>query len=278
MFNINCHGKMKLFEGPAVMGILNITPDSFYEGHLSDSADAIADRAGQMLDEGADILDIGGQSTRPGSERLGADEELARIMPALQSIRARFPGALISVDTYHSEVARVAVEAGADIINDISFGEMDPAMIATVSALRVPYIGMHMKGRPENMQDHAAYDDVSAEVLDYLVRRTEYCQRSGINDLIIDPGFGFGKTIGHNFALLNNLASLKILGKPVLVGLSRKSSIYKTLGIGPGESLNGTTVMHTLALLHGADILRVHDVREAVQVIRLMDSYKKAAR
>lgn len=278
MFSIQSRGKITLFKDPVIMGILNITPDSFYQGHLSESPDAIADRAGRMLAEGAGMLDIGGQSSRPGSERVDAMTETRRILPVIEAILHRYPEALISVDTYHSEVAMAAVNAGAQIVNDISFGEMDPAMIPVVASLGVPYIGMHMKGRPENMQEQAVYEDVTREVLDYVIARSEICRRAGIHDLIIDPGFGFGKTISQNFELLHNLPAFRVTGRPILVGLSRKSTVYRTLGVTPDEALNGSTVLHTIALQQGADILRVHDVKEAEEVVRLLHAYKKAAR
>jgi dihydropteroate synthase len=277
MFTLNCKGKIKAFNGPQVMGILNLTPDSFYEGYLTESIDNLLLRAAQQIHDGAAILDLGGQSTRPGSERLNAEDELKRVMPALTAIRQAFPDILLSIDTYQASVAAACVAAGADLVNDISFGEMDQQMIPTVARLNVPYIGMHMKGRPENMQTLAQYESVTTEVLDYLIQRSQYCAQAGIRDIIVDPGFGFGKTIEHNFSLLHNLHAFQVTGKPVMVGLSRKSTIYRTLGITPAEALNGTTVLHTIALEKGAQLLRVHDVKEAVEVIRLMEAYKKMA-
>lgn len=277
MFTLNCKGKMRVFEGPQVMGILNLTPDSFYEGYLNDSMESLLLRVEQQVAEGAAIIDIGGQSTRPGSERLDPATELSRVLPVLTAVRQAFPDILLSIDTYQSFVAAQAVEAGADLVNDISFGEMDDQMIPTVAQLKVPYIGMHMKGQPENMQAQAHYESVTLEVLDYLIRRTRYCQQAGITDIIVDPGFGFGKTIEHNFTLLKNLDAFQVIAQPVLVGLSRKSTVYRTLGITAAEALNGTTVLHTLALEKGAQLLRVHDVKEAVQAIRLLDAYKKMA-
>ncbi|MFT3911851.1 MAG: dihydropteroate synthase [Ferruginibacter sp.] len=275
MFTLNCKGKILKIDRPLVMGIINVTPDSFYEGHLSSFGDEILGLAKKMIAEGAAILDIGGQSTRPGSERISAEEEIKRVVPVIKNIRNAFPGILISADTYHSAVAAAAVDAGADIINDISAGEMDAAMISTVASLKVPYICMHMKGRPENMHIDPVYDDVVKEVLDFFIAKTGECKKAGIHDVIIDPGFGFGKTITHNFKLLQQLAVFNILGKPVLAGLSRKSTIYKTLNITPAEALNGTTVLNTLAINNGAHILRVHDVKEAKEVITLMNAYKK---
>jgi dihydropteroate synthase len=224
-----------------------------------------------MIAEGADIIDIGGQSTRPNSTRLTAEEEWIRIELALKEIKKTFPDILISIDTYHREVATKAVDAGTSIINDISGGQLDTKMIATVGKLKVPYICMHMQGTPETMQQNPVYDDVTKTVLDYFIAKKLECQAAGINDLIFDVGFGFGKTIEHNYALLNNLdVFTSILQKPILVGLSRKSMIYKTLGITADESLNGTTVLNTIALQKSAAILRVHDVKEAVETVKLV--------
>lgn len=276
MYTLNCKGKLLTIDKPLVMGIINATPDSFYEGHLQNGIDGILSLAEKMINDGADILDIGGQSTRPGSERIHADEELKRVVPAIEAIHKKFPGSVISVDTYQSEVAAAAVAAGASIVNDISGGTMDEKMITTVASLQIPYICMHIKGTPENMQQHANYDDVTKEVLDFFIAKTNECKKAGINDVIIDPGFGFAKTITHNFQLLKNLSLLKIPGKPILAGLSRKSTIYKTLGITADTALNGTTVINTMALMNGANILRVHDVKEAKEAVALFEAYSKA--
>jgi dihydropteroate synthase len=225
------------------------------------------------MSEGADIIDIGGQSTRPGSERIQADEELRRVLPAVEIIKKNFPETIISVDTYQSIVARECVNAGAEIINDISAGNFDNSMLSTVAALQVPYICMHMKHTPEIMQNNPVYEDVTREVLDFFIKKTHECKVAGINDVIIDPGFGFAKTITHNFQLLKNLSVFKMLDRPILAGLSRKSTIYKTLGIPVEEALNGTTVLHTLALQNGANILRVHDVKEAREAVVLFQEY-----
>jgi dihydropteroate synthase len=275
MFTLNCKGRLLVIDQPVVMGILNTTPDSFYSGSRV-SASGILSRAEQMLKEGAAILDIGGQSTRPGSEQVGPDEELKRAIPAIEAISKSFPGAIISIDTYHSKVAREAVDAGAGIVNDISGGDLDKDMIRVVAALKVPYICMHTKGTPGTMQQLAKYDDVTKEVLDHFIAKTDECKQAGINDVIVDPGFGFAKTIPHNFRLLRQLAVLKILDKPILVGLSRKSTVYKTLNITADEALNGSTVVHTMALLNGANILRVHDVKEAVEAVELYKAYLEA--
>lgn len=276
MFTLNCKGKLLVAESPLVMGIINITPDSFYEGHLGKTIENILQMAGAMLADGADILDIGGQSTRPGSQRITAGEELKRVVPAIEAINKNYPNAIISVDTYHSKVACEAVAAGAAIVNDISAGAMDEKMLAAVAGLKVPYIAMHMQGTPETMQQSPQYDDAIKEVLDFFIQKIDKCKKAGINDIIIDPGFGFGKTTAHNFQLLKNLRVFEMLGKPILVGLSRKATIYKTLGITAAEALNGTTCLNTTALLNGASILRVHDVKEAKQAIQLMHHYLKA--
>jgi dihydropteroate synthase len=272
LYTLNCKGKLLSFDRAKVMGIINITPDSFYEGSRFNSMDAILEQAAQMLTEGADIIDIGGQSTRPGSESVGASAEQDRVIPAIETIAKAFPDAIISVDTYHAAVAKAAVEAGAVMVNDISGGTMDATMLATAAALRVPYICMHIKGTPANMQQQAVYENVTQEVLDFFIRQTEACRQAGIHDVIIDPGFGFGKTIAHNFQLLRELSLLHILQRPVLLGISRKSTIYKTLGITAAEALNGTTALHTIGLLNGAHILRVHDVKEAVETIHLLEA------
>ncbi len=226
-----------------------------------------------MVNDGADIIDIGGQSTRPGSERISIKEELKRVLPAIEIILKGFPDTIISVDTYQSAVAEKSVNAGAVIINDISAGNMDSDMIFTVAKLGVPYICTHMKGTPENMQDNPSYENITKDVLDFFIKKTGECKQAGINDIIIDPGFGFGKTITHNFKLLKELSVFQMLDKPIMAGLSRKSTIYKTLGVSADDALNGTTALHMLALHNGANILRVHDVKEAKEVIKLFLRY-----
>lgn len=273
MYTLNCKGKLLVVDKPIIMGIVNITPDSFYEGHIEKSIDSITDIVGKMLVEGADIIDIGGQSTRPGSKRISAIEETERVITVIETIIKKFPQAIVSIDTYHSQVAAAAVNAGASLVNDISAGTLDDKMIATVAALQVPYIAMHIKGTPETMQHNPQYADVLKEVLDFFIHKIEECKKAGINDVIIDPGFGFGKTIEHNFSLLKNLTVFKMLDKPILAGLSRKGMIYKTLDIPAAEALNGTTCLNTIALLNGAHILRVHDVKAAKQIVTLMNAY-----
>ena len=276
MFTLNCKGKLLVIDKPLVMGIINITSDSFYEGSRSQTVESILSQATKMIGEGADIIDIGGQSTRPGSERISVKEELQRVLSAIETILKNFPETIISVDTYQAIVAEECVRSGAAIINDISAGNMDSDMIPTVAKLQVPYICMHMKGTPQDMQEHPSYENVTKEVLDFFIQKTDECRRAGINDVIIDPGFGFGKTITHNFTLLKELSAFKMLKKPIMAGLSRKSTIYKTLGINTNEALNGTTVLNTLALQNGANILRVHDVKEAKEVIKLYKQYEQA--
>jgi len=273
MFTLNCKGKLLVLDSPVVMGIINATPDSFYKGNINE--DIIALAAG-MLADGATILDIGGQSTRPGSERITEAEELQRVLPVIEAVHTKFPDAIISVDTYSSKVAAAAVQAGAGIVNDISAGAMDAQMLSTVAGLGVPYVCMHMQGTPGSMQDEPQYTDVAKEVLDFFIAKVSDCKAAGIKDIIIDPGFGFGKTIAHNFSLLKKLEVLQTLGKPVLAGVSRKSTIYKTLHTTAANALNGTTVLNTMALMNGALLLRVHDVKEAQEAITLFKAYKKA--
>jgi dihydropteroate synthase len=275
MFTLNCKGRLLVIDEPVVMGIINVTPDSFYSGSRQASTDDALRNADKMLTEGATILDVGGQSTRPGSETIGVDEELQRVMPAIEAIIKRFPDSYISIDTYYSAVAKQAVKAGACLVNDISSGDLDSEMIITVAALHVPYIAMNMKGTPATMQQMAQYENVTREVLDYFIKKVEQCRLAGINDVIVDVGFGFAKTFQHNFQLLKDLSAFKILQKPLLVGLSRKATIYKTLQITAEEALNGTTVLNTIGLSNGANILRVHDVKEANEAIKLLAAYSK---
>lgn len=268
MYTLNCKGIPVLIEKPLVMGILNITHDSFFEGSRRTEWNAILASARQMADDGADILDVGAQSTRPRSNRVSAEEEIKKIETIIPQLKAE-TGKLISIDTYHSEVAKAAVELGADMVNDISGGTLDEQMISTVAKLNVPYICMHMKGTPENMQEHTDYDDILNEMLQFFIRKADECRAAGIRDVIIDPGFGFAKNREQNFFLLKNLSVFSILEKPILAGLSRKSFIYRTLDTTPDGALNGTTAMNTIALINGASLLRVHDVKEAVEVVKL---------
>lgn len=271
MFTLNCKGRLLVIDKPIIMGIINTTPDSFYSASRKNSIDEILSQADKMINEGATIIDIGGQSTRPGSIQVGIDEELKRTIPAIESIHKEFPDTFISIDTFYSTVAQKTIETGADIVNDISGGDMDAAMLSTVAQLKVPYVCMHMQGTPDNMQQNPVYENVTKEVLDFFIRKIEDCRLAGINDVIVDIGFGFGKTIEHNFQLLKELSVFKMLQKPLLLGVSRKSSIYKTLNTVPEESLNGTTVLNTVGLLNGANVLRVHDVKQAKQVVELIN-------
>ncbi len=268
---IQSKGRTLNLEKPVVMGILNATPDSFYNKGKHSDTDSLLANAEKMLSEGAAILDVGGASTRPGAELITADEELQRVTPAIEAIMKRFPKAWLSVDTYNSATAKAAVEAGASIINDVSSGSIDANMLATVAGLKVPYIAMHMQGTPATMQQNPQYDDAVTDVLNYLHDKVSECTEAGITDIIIDPGFGFGKTKEHNFSLLGSLHRFRELGRPVLAGISRKGMIWKTLGTTPEQALNGTTALHMVALQQGANILRVHDVREAVEVVRLWE-------
>ena len=276
MFTLNIRGKLFCIESPVVMGILNATPDSFYRAGPASGIEGMLKLADQMIEEGAQILDIGGQSTRPGSLRITVDEELTRIIPLITALHKRFPDIPLSVDTFQSRVAKEAYEAGAGIINDISAGMLDPLMLETVATLGIPYIAMHMKGSPENMQQYATYDNLVPEIFDQLKERIFSCNKAGIKDVIIDPGFGFAKTIAQNFSLLKSLKDFSILEKPILAGISRKATIYKTLGISPAEALNGTTALHMIALQNGANILRVHDVKPAMEVIQLYQALQSA--
>lgn len=278
MFTLNCKGRLLVVDKPIVMGIINTTPDSFYAGSRFAEKDAVLREAEKMLKEGALLLDVGGQSTRPGSTRVPVEEEKKRVVPVIELLAKNFPEVFISIDSYSSEVTSEAIDAGAVMVNDISAGGFDKNMIPYVAAAKVPYIVMHMQGEPGTMQNNPHYENISNEVLDFFIRKIEECRLAGINDIIIDPGFGFGKTIAHNFRLLKELSVLHILQKPILAGLSRKSTVYKTLGISPEEALNGTTVLNTLALQNGASILRVHDVKEGVEAIKLWEAYNAEAR
>lgn len=256
------------------MGVLNVTPDSFFDGGKYLSETAIITQAEKMLSEGADFIDIGGYSSRPGAADISPEEERSRVVNSVNIVLKNFPGTIISVDTFRSAVAEAAVDAGALMINDIAGGDLDPEMFTAVSRLRVPYIVMHMKGNPQTMKQHASYVSIVKELIDYFHKKCEALRRLDVKDIVVDPGFGFAKTIAQNFVVLNNLEKLSILGKPVLVGLSRKSLIWKSLAIDPEQALNGTTALNMTALLKGADILRVHDVKEAREVVKLYRSLR----
>jgi dihydropteroate synthase len=273
MFTLNCRGRLLTFHEPIVMGIINVTPDSFYTGSRKTTVNDALQKAEQMIAEGALILDIGGQSTRPGSIKIEPEDETKRVIPVIEAIHKQFPETIISVDTFYASVAERSVQFGASIINDVSGGRFDETMLSTVAKLKVPFVCMHMKGTPQNMQQNPVYENVTREIVDYFIERTDSCRKAGIHDVIIDLGLGFGKTIAHNFQLLRELSIFEMFEKPVLLGISRKSTVYKTLGLTAEEALNGTTVLHTIGLLNGANILRTHDVKEAVEAIKLVSKY-----
>jgi dihydropteroate synthase len=263
-------GRLILWDEPQIMGVMNLTPDSFYEGsRLKLNKDDVLGRAQQMINDGADILDIGGYSSRPGAANISIEEEIQRIEDPIQWISEEFPEIIISVDTFRSEVARRGIEAGAHMVNDISGGSLDPNMYKTISELSVPYIIMHMKGNPQNMQGKTDYENILREILNYFSEKLHIIREFGIKDVIIDPGFGFAKTLEQNYFLLKNLELFDMINLPILVGLSRKSMIYKLLEVEPSEALNGTTALNMVALMKGANILRVHDVKEANETRKL---------
>ena len=272
---INCAGKLIDLSIPKIMGILNITPDSFYDGGRYNSDKKILDHVEKMIIDGAIFIDIGAYSSRPGGVDIDENEELKRIIPAVELVNKKFPEIIISVDTFRSKVAEVCLNSGAAIINDISASQLDEKMMETISKYNVPYIIMHMKGNPQNMMDKTNYDDMLQEMIKYFSKKINQAISYKINDIIIDPGFGFAKNIKQNYDLLNHLDLLKILDKPIMVGISRKSMIYKSLDSTPEEALNGTTVLNTVALIKGASILRVHDVKEANECIKLIGSLNK---
>lgn len=272
---INIGGRLFSLEQPVVMGILNVTPDSFFPGSRKQSEEDIRNRVIQIRDEGAAMIDIGGYSSRPGADDVSPEEETARLLTGIRTTRQEWPDAIISIDTFRADVARTCIQNGADIINDISGGDMDPEMFQTVAELHVPYILMHMKGTPQTMQQDPHYDDLMSEVLRHLGERVEKLHELGVPDIILDPGFGFAKTLSHNYELMSRMQELSILELPLLVGISRKSMIYRLLGGTPDTALNGTTVLNTIALMNGAKILRVHDVKEAVEATKIfLELYK----
>jgi len=269
--SMQCRGSILDFRHPRIMGILNITPDSFYQGSRLTDPGAIREKVLEMITEGADLVDVGAYSSRPGSEGVSTAEEMKRLEMALDTIRQARPDVLISVDTFRTEIARRVVnDFNVDMINDISGGDMDQDMFETMAGLQVPYVMMHMKGEPSNMQEHAIYEDVVKEIIYDFSAKIRRLNRLGVNDIIIDPGFGFAKTIDHNYQILRQLEAFHIFRQPLMVGLSRKSMIYRVLGTGPEEALNGSSVLHAIALMKGANILRVHDVKEARETIKLV--------
>lgn len=270
-YTINVGGKLMDLSEPHVMGILNVTPDSFYSASRKSSEAEIRERVNAILSEGGFIVDIGAYSSRPGADNISAEEEMDRLRSALQILRSQAPEAVVSVDTFRADVARMCVEEyGVQIINDISGGQLDPQMFETVAALGVPYVLMHMKGNPQTMQQEPHYDDLLTEILQYFGSKVQQLHELGVKDIILDPGFGFAKTMDHNYELMNRLQDLSVLELPLLVGVSRKSMIYKLLDSTPEGALNGTSVLNTLALLKGASILRVHDVKAAVEVVQIV--------
>ncbi|TDQ10317.1 dihydropteroate synthase [Pedobacter metabolipauper] len=272
---LNLQGKLFDAGVPRVMGILNLTPDSFYKNSRSSSVDDALKRTETFLNAGADFIDIGAYSSRPGAAEVSTNEELQRIVPVVEAIAKNLPEAILSIDTFRAKVAQETIHAGAHIINDIAAGGMDEAMFDTIAQLQVPYIIMHMKGTPATMQQYASYTDIGLEVVDYFSEKIAALRNLGVKDIIIDPGFGFSKTLDHNYQLLQQLNHLDLFNLPVLVGFSRKSMIYKLLDSSPSEALNGTTVLNTIALLKGANILRVHDVKAAAECIALVQKMKQ---
>lgn len=277
-FTLNLSGRLRVCSRPQIMGIINATPDSFYSGSRTPDADDISRRAEQMIFDGADMIDIGAYSSRPGADDVSVDEELRRISAGIKAVRRVSGDIPVSVDTFRSQVVRLAVEQGADIINDISGGTLDNDMFATVAELKVPYVLMHMRGTPATMQQLTDYGDVTAEVIDDLSRKLRTLRLMGVGDVIVDPGFGFSKTLDQNYKLLKDIGVIaESLNAPVLVGVSRKSMITGLLGIGSDEALNGTTVLNTIAMMHGASFLRVHDVKEASQAQKIITKWNTSA-
>ncbi|RZK82608.1 MAG: dihydropteroate synthase [Pedobacter sp.] len=272
---VNVKGKLVDLGFPSVMGILNITPDSFHKDSRIKTIDDALFRTEAFLKEGAKFIDIGGYSSRPGAIDISEDEELSRLVPVIEGISAKLPEAILSIDTFRARVARESIQSGAHIINDISAGNLDEAMFQTIAELNVPYIMMHMKGNPQNMQSMATYENISMDIVKYFRAKVAALNKLGVKDIIIDPGFGFAKTIDHNYELLQHLNDLHIFGLPILAGLSRKGMIYKHLNTTPQEALNGTSVLNTIALLKGANILRVHDVKEAKECIELVQKMQQ---
>tara|TARA_B100000482_G_scaffold114140_1_gene82474 strand:- start:1129 stop:1953 length:825 start_codon:yes stop_codon:yes gene_type:complete len=267
---IKIKGELINFSVPKIMGILNVTPDSFYDGGKYNSEKKILDQVEKMISSGADIIDVGGYSSRPGAKEISIENELSRVIPIIQLISKRFPNIIISIDTFRSKVANQAVNSGAHMINDISGGNLDSNMFKTVSKLDVPYILMHMRGSPKNMMSNTNYDDILNEIKNYFSERISKAKLDGVNNIIIDPGFGFSKTKEQNYKLMNRLEFFKEFKTPIVVGISRKSMIYKTLDTTPDKALNGSTILHTISLLKGANILRTHDVLEAVECVKII--------
>ena len=273
-YNMNCEGKLIDLSTPKIMGVLNVTPDSFFDGGQNNSISTALIQVEKMMNEGATFIDVGGYSSRPNASNVSIEDEIRRTSPIIASIKKQFPSTLISIDTFRSEVAKEALNSGACIINDISAGKLDDKMFEFIANVKKPYIVMHMRGNPQNMQSKTSYSNVANEVIKELSQTTKTLALKGVNDVIIDPGFGFSKTLNQNYMLLNNLESLQILERPILVGVSRKSMIYNLLKNKPENALNGTTAINTIALLKGANILRVHDVKEAFEITQIINAMK----
>ena len=267
--SINCRGRLIDLSSPKVMGILNVTPDSFYDGGQFNVVDAALQQTEKMLADGATFIDIGGMSSRPGATLISPDEELSRVMPVVEAIRVHFPDCLISIDTVYGKTVRELAELGIDLVNDISAGSIDADILSAVADLQIPYILMHMAGQPKDMQEKATYEDVALEVLDFFIEKVGRLREKGCKDIMVDPGYGFGKKLEHNYQLIRNLHIFKVLGLPILTGVSRKSMIWKLLGTSPEEALNGSSVLHLIALQQGSRLLRVHDVAPAMEVIKI---------
>lgn len=273
---LRLRGRIRLLERPLLMGIVNVTPDSFYDGGRHSEPGALEEHIERLLDEGADILDIGGYSSRPGASEVDVEEEWRRLRPALEHLRQHHPEAVVSVDTFRAEIARRAVDCGAGIINDISAGSLDADLLPTVAKLNVAYVLMHMRGTPADMQRQPIYKDVAVEVFDFLNAKLHELEELGVADVVVDPGFGFGKTLEDNYRLFGALRQFGALQRPLLVGISRKSMVYKLLNTSPEGALNGTTVLNTAALLAGADILRIHDVAAAKQAVEIVGKIRNS--
>lgn len=267
--SINCRGRLIDLSSPKVMGILNVTPDSFYDGGQFNVVDAALQQTEKMLADGATFIDIGGMSSRPGATLISPDEELSRVMPVVEAIRVHFPDCLISIDTVYGKTVRELAGLGIDLVNDISAGSIDADILSAVADLQIPYILMHMAGQPKDMQEKATYEDVALEVLDFFIEKVGRLREKGCKDIMVDPGYGFGKKLEHNYQLIRNLHIFKVLGLPILTGVSRKSMIWKLLGTSPEEALNGSSVLHLIALQQGSRLLRVHDVAPAMEVIKI---------
>ncbi len=273
-YSLNCRGQLLTISSPLVMGILNVTPDSFFDRGKFNEETNMLKHVEEMLREGASIIDIGAVSTRPGAKEISEEEEIQRLIPAVKLIHQHFPSAILSVDTYRSKIAEMSIENGAAIINDISAGTFDVNMFNTIARLQVPYIMMHMQGTPQTMQHNPAYKNVTLDIIRFFVKQLEQLRKLGIKDIIIDPGFGFGKTIENNYELLASLRSFEIIDCPLMVGVSRKAMINKVINTKSENALNGTTVVNTIALMNGANILRVHDVKEAMEAVKIVEQYK----